>query len=65
MPAIPIPMAIFFGVENLRPHCVPNSHIIGNVSTMTKNGLIDCQISGAIDEVITKSRAKSDIDVPF
>ena len=35
------------------------------VSTITKNGLTACQISGAILSVLTKSRAKSERDCPF
>ena len=38
--------------------------IIG-VSTITKNGLRACQISGATNDWSTKSRAKNESDIPF
>ena len=59
-PAIPIPNAIFFGVEISRPRRVkyPKKSMMSGVSTITKNGLIACHISGAILSVCTKSRAK-------
>ena len=52
-PAIPIPMAIFIGVEISRPRRLkaPKIAMMIGVSTITKNGLTACQISGAIDEV--------------
>ena len=67
MPAIPIPIAILRGVEISLPRresAEKISMIIG-VRTITKNGLTACQISGAILEVSTKSRANRDIEVPF
>ena len=65
MAAMPMPMAILRGVENLRPHLVPKSHMMGKVSTQTKKGLTACQTSGGKKEVLTKSRANRDIEVPF
>ena len=67
MPAMPIPMAIFIGVDISRPRRLnaPKIAMMIGVSTITKNGLTACQISGAIAEVFTKSRAKSDSDWPF
>jgi DNA helicase-2/ATP-dependent DNA helicase PcrA len=41
------------------------NHMITGVSTMTKNGFTACHISGAIESVCTKSRAKNDSDCPF
>ena len=31
----------------------------------TRNGLMHCQISGGMDDVLTKSRAKSESDSAF
>ena len=42
-----------------------NAIIIIGVSTITKNGLRACQISGATASDFTKSRAKNDSDCPF
>ena len=67
MAAIPIPYAIFLGVEICLPlfPSHPKNHIMKGVRTITKNGLTACQISGAILLVLTKSRAKNDRDCPF
>ena len=66
-PAIPIPMAILRGVEMTLPLLAraPKMAIMIGVSTITKNGLTACQISGAIEEVLMKSRANTDSDCPF
>ena len=67
MPAIPMPMPILRGVEISLPFLarLPKMSMMSGVSTITKNGLTACQISGAMASVFTKSRAKSDSDVPF
>ncbi len=62
-----MPMAIFLGVEISMPRLLSdeNRSITRGVSTITKNGLTACHISGAMVSVFTKSRAKSDSEVPF
>ena len=66
-PAMNIPIAILRGVETSLPFLANTAKIpmmIG-VRTITKNGLTACQISGAIVDVSTKSRANNESDVPF
>ena len=43
----------------------PKTSMMIGVRAITKNGFTACQISGAIVDVSTKSRAKRDNDVPF
>ncbi|CCY37391.1 unknown [Alistipes sp. CAG:831] len=65
MAAMNIPMAIFRGVEMSLPLFflrAENTHITMGVRVITKNGLTACQISGAMDSVVTKSRANTDRD---
>ena len=65
--AIPIPIPIFLGVDIALPlrAKAANAIITIGVSTITKNGLSACQISGATASDLTKSRAKNDSDCPF
>ena len=62
-----IPRAILRGVEISFPRAAiePNIHMMTGVSTITKNGLMHCQISGATESVATKSRANTESDCPF
>ena len=65
--AMNIPMAIFLGVEISLPRRARAAKraMITGVRTITKNGLIACQISGATADESTKSRAKNESDIPF
>ena len=62
-----IPNAIFLGVEISLPRFAnaPNTIMMIGVSTITKKGLMHCQISGAMASVSQKSRANTDSDWPF
>lgn len=52
-------------IKNLGVESDVKSNITSGVSTITKKGLTACHISGAMVSVFTKSRAKSDREVPF